>query len=249
MKSFIIALAIMVIMASGLALALPNGQDAPAADTPVFTAEQIKMFTIKEATNLGRGEWYCDWTKFRLGVTMMYTDVTVEVVESAATLAEAARTENPTEITNLVHEFNSSKWDDNGAELGRMTLAFGINDSVDWVAFARAAGTQVVQRAVAGENNFPAVGRIMAAQAVDLAKSGQDRIWSGFGRRVGEALKRGTRAQWEQWGRQMGLQARSRAQDPVVDWDAFAVNIEKQSHWYATRLEPTEAHETIDGQN
>ena len=130
-----------------------------------------------------------------------------------------------------------------GSEVGLLTVANGLDSTMDWILFTRAAGAQIVQRIVAGDNNWPAMGVMIADQAVHLAKAGHDRVWERFGRRVGHAVERGTMEQWSQWGLQIGMQARFQARGMRVDWNAFAADVASQANWYESKLQPRPAGE------
>ena len=221
---------------SGLAFGF---QDTPAEEGPqqnlVVPPRDVKQHILEDVKLLGMAEYHCHWTRFHADVMTKFTDISIEL----AGTAESFRSTIPDDDTSqLLREFTDAKWEKLGAEIGNLTLANGIDDSMNWLLFARSAGAQVVQRILAGDNNWPQMGTVIADQAVALARIGQDRIWIRFGERVGNAVERGTPEQWSQWGLQIGLQARSRTRDLQVDWEAFAADVAAQAKWFESTLEP-----------
>ncbi|MCH2133976.1 MAG: hypothetical protein MK116_09535 [Phycisphaerales bacterium] len=220
---------------SGLALGI---HDVPVEDIgpPVLTEDQIRARIIEDVSLLGTAEYYCHWNRFRTGVMMAFTDMAIETSKVAETMRESAPGD---EIVDVLREFTEAKWDDLGSRIGQMTLTNGIDDSVNWVQFARSAGGQMIQRILADENNWPYMGTFFADQAVAMAQAGQDQVWSRFGVRAGEAIGRGTEAEWLQWGRQVGLQARALTDEPTVDWTLFGTRVADQAMWFAAGLDKT----------
>ena len=74
-------------------------------------------------------------------------------------------------------------------------------------------------------------------RVIAVAKASHDKVWERFGRRVGQAVERGTLEQWSQWGLQVGMQARFQTRGMEIDWNAFAADVATQARWFESRLQ------------
>ena len=221
------------LVVSGLALGFqePQAQPEPPDQLTVVPIDRDRGIS-QDAMMLGMGEYHCHWTRFQSSVMAMFTNASIEFSETAETFLQSVEGDDSHQ---LLREFTNSRWDELGSELGRIALANGLDDNVDWVDFARTAGWQLTQRIMAGENNWPYLGNMLADQAVKVAQAGQNRVWERFGRAVGSVMNRGTETQWTQWGLQVALQARARSGEPEIDWKAFGAETLEQAQWFADR--------------
>ena len=192
--------------------------------------ERVRM----RATRLAQGEFAGAWSRFRIGTTMLFTDRAIEMDQQERTLVDNAA---PGEaLPAMIRDFTDATWTKVGAELGRMTVANGIDSGSDWTWFAWSARDQLIQRILAGDNNWPRLGEDLSDQAMAVVRSRHDEQWQRFGEEVGQALEIGPAVSWRQWGLQVGVQARSRRGDPRIDWSAFGQEIANQARSLAENL-------------
>ena len=196
-----------------------------------------------EAGRLGMAEYYCHWTRFHAAIMILFTDAAIStnsIVEGMREIKEAGVLES------TVLEFTESNWDEYGSKLGTIALANGLDSSINWMIFARSAGVQMMDYVISEKNNYPLFGRNIADQAVAMARHGHDRRWMEFGKRMGDRIGRGTPEEWSQWGLQLSLQARSLADQPVVDWNEFASNAYKQAVLVSESMTPSKSSTTSE---
>ncbi|MEE2907390.1 MAG: hypothetical protein VX527_06105 [Planctomycetota bacterium] len=220
---------------SGLTVGFQNPGPEESNLQVVLPPADLEGRIIQDAAMLGLAEYNCHWTRFHADMMMKFTDIAIEFSQTAESLEAGLPGED---MGELLRDFTKSKWDDLGAEVGLLTVANGLDSKINWILFTRSAGLQIVQRIIAGDNNWPEMGKMIADQAVDLAKSGHDQVWERFGKRVGHAVERGTLDEWSQWGLQVGMQARIHARSMKVDWNAFAADIAAQATWFESTLLP-----------
>ncbi|MDG2424712.1 MAG: hypothetical protein P8M22_12130 [Phycisphaerales bacterium] len=229
----IISFLIIALITSGLVGSFqdvgPEESELQVVLLPIDVESRIQ----KDAAMLGLAEYNCHWTRFHADVMMKFTDISIDLSQTAESLAEGIPDED---IEKMLKEFTDSRWNDLGGEIGLLSVANGLDSSIDWILFTRSAGAQIIQRITAGDNNWPEMGSMIAQQAVAIAKSSHNRVWERFGQRVGKAVERGTLEQWSQWGLQIGMQARAHAQGMKVDWNAFASDVAAQADWFESTL-------------
>ncbi|MCH2153306.1 MAG: hypothetical protein MK089_08195 [Phycisphaerales bacterium] len=231
-----------IFITSGITLAIHLGEEPDSVeptvvmDAPTPTAldlDEIDTPIFKVASTLGLAEYYCYWPRFRFGAIMLMTDTAIEMNGQIEKIRESVSDEDAFKVAG---EFAGLHADKLTAELSKMTVANGLDSSADWAFFSQSACSQMIQRIIDGEDNWPHMGQVLADQAVALVREGQDRKWAEFGEDVGTSLQSGTSTQWRQWGRQVGLQARARVAEPKVDWEQFGRDIVQQARWMAARL-------------
>lgn len=221
---------------AGVALGIQSAS-TDADSFSVGPPERIEEGPASQAGLLGMAEYYCHWNRFHAAVMIMFTDAAIELGEHVDAMREISP---PDELESLVLEFNESNWKEYGKKLGGIGLANGLDSSIDWMIFGQSAGGQLLQYVLAGNNNWPAFGNRIADQAVSLAHRGHDIKWTAFSRSLGESIGRGTPQEWNQWGLQLALQARSMAGLPSVDWNRFAKDVAQQAQWLSRSMSSRE---------
>ena len=186
------------------------------------------------ATNLALGEYGAFWMRFRIGTIMLFTDRAIELEQRVNAIV--SESEPDEDIASIVREFTADSWAKTGAELGRMTVANGVDSGSDWILFAQSAADQLVQRILQGDNNWPQLGQELSDQAMVVVRDRHDQKWQRFGETVGEAMDCGTPTQWRQWGLQVAAQARARRTAAQVDWVAFGEDVLQQARWLAKSM-------------
>ena len=233
---------IVSLIVSGIVLAIQNEPDTEPSEAMTVVAIQNPAATdldvidrpvFEGASTLGPAEYYCYWPRFRFGAIMLMTDTCIEMNGQIQKILQSVSGD---EAFKIAAEFAGVHADKINAELSRMTLANGLDNSVDWMVFSRSVCSQMIQRIIDGDDNWPHMGQMLADQAVGLVRAGQDRKWSDFGEDVGRSLQSGTTAQWRQWGHQVGLQARALVAEPKVDWEQFGRAVVQQARSMAARL-------------
>ncbi|MAT82235.1 MAG: hypothetical protein CMJ29_11410 [Phycisphaerae bacterium] len=220
--------------ASSLAIGFQQADPGDSELVVILPPADVEGHILNDVTMLGLAEYNCHWTRFHSDVMEKFTGLAIEFSQTAESLEDSLPGDD---IQLLLKDFTQSRWSEIGSEVGLISMSNGLDSTIDWMLFSQSAGAQIVQRIAAGDNNWPAMGIMVADQAVAMAKASHDKVWERFGRRVGQAVERGTLEQWSQWGLQVGMQARFQTRGMEIDWNAFAADVATQARWFESKLQ------------